>query len=194
MSVLVLARSVLILALALSAAAGCGKRGDKSQATGTTSSPTGPAALRQPRLASAEGHDAIPREAQQYFDQGLVLIYSVQPRRGDPLVQGGGRARSDLRHGVLGDRLANGPHINNAAMDEAALPRRMGGLEAGAGARGGRQAPIERELIQALAARYADPAPEDRKPLDEAYAERDAHGVEGSPRGRRPGRALRRSR
>jgi tetratricopeptide (TPR) repeat protein len=29
---------------------------------------------------------------------------------------------------------------------------------------------IERELIQALAARYADPAPEDRQPLDEAYA------------------------
>ena len=41
---------------------------------------------------------------------------------------------------------------------------------------------VERALIAALAKRYADPQPEDRKPLDEAYRGRDAQGLAGITR------------
>jgi hypothetical protein len=33
------------------------------------------------------------------------------------------------------------------------------------------KAPVERALIEALGHRYANPQPEDRKPLDQAYAD-----------------------
>jgi tetratricopeptide (TPR) repeat protein len=69
-----------------------------------------------------------------------------------------------------GIAVANGPHINNPAVDEAHAKAAWNALsrarELAAKATG-----VEAELIEALARRYAQPQPKDRKPLDEAYAE-----------------------
>ena len=57
------------------------------------------------------------------------------------------------RHAVLGDRIRQRPHINNAAMDSR-TPRRVAALTA-AQARAGSASEVERGLIEALSHRYA---------------------------------------
>src|SRR5688572_21636047 len=167
MRVLVLARTVLIVTLALSAA-GCGKRGDKTQTTGSTSSPTG-----QPLFGNLGSHHrrvtTNSADAQKYFDQGLVLTYSFNRDEAIRSFKAAAQLDSTMAMAYWGISLANGPHINNAAMDEEHSRAAWQALKQAQAHAAGASA-IERELIQALAARYADPAPEDRKPLDEAYA------------------------
>src|SRR5207249_3531014 len=68
-----------------------------------------------------------------------------------------------------GIALANGPHINNPAVDEAHATAAWKALTR-ARDLAARATPIEQELITALTTRYAQPQPADRKPLDEAYA------------------------
>jgi hypothetical protein len=75
--------------------------------------------------------------------------------------------------------LVLGPNINlpmdpATAKDATALARRAQALAKHA-------TPADRALIDALAVRYADPAPEDRKPLDTAYAEAMAKVVRDFP-------------
>src|SRR5690348_10775057 len=68
-----------------------------------------------------------------------------------------------------GVAIANGPHINNAAMtperSKAAWTALSKARELTKDA-----SQSERDLIAAVTKRYADPAPEDRDALDEAYA------------------------
>jgi tetratricopeptide (TPR) repeat protein len=68
-----------------------------------------------------------------------------------------------------GIALASGPHINNPALPperaQAAWDALGRALAASASA-----SPVEKALIVALSARYASPPPEDRKPLEIAYA------------------------
>jgi len=107
-------------------------------------------------------------EAQRWFDQGLMLTYGFNHDAAE---------RSFLRALELdpecamcwwGASLVLGPHVN-AAMDPARNPAAWERLQAartlaiGVSAR-------ERAYIEALSARYADHPPEDRGPLDAAYA------------------------
>jgi tetratricopeptide (TPR) repeat protein len=76
-----------------------------------------------------------------------------------------------------GIALSNGPHINNPAMDEARSRAAWDALQR-ARALASACSPVERALIEALGARYADPArgplpldPVARAPLDRAYAD-----------------------
>jgi tetratricopeptide (TPR) repeat protein len=76
-----------------------------------------------------------------------------------------------------GIALCNGPHINNAAMDEAHSKAAWEALQKALALRD-KASPPERDLIEALKSRYVDPAagklpltPEERKPLDKAYAD-----------------------
>src|SRR5206468_7855326 len=68
-----------------------------------------------------------------------------------------------------GVAIANGPHINNAIVPperaKAAWTALTKARETSA-----KGSATEQALIAALAKRYADPQPDDRKPLDEAYA------------------------
>ena len=167
MSVLVLARSVLILMLALSAAAGCGKRGDKTPA-GSTPSPTG-----QPLFGNLGAHQrkvtTQSPEAQKYFDEALTLVYSFNHDEAIRSFKAAAELDSTCAMAYWGISLANGPHINNPAMDEEHSRAAWQALKQ-AEARVAGASATEHELIQALATRYADPIPEDRKLLDEAYA------------------------
>ena len=146
-------------------------------------------------VAPAAGSDALPLfetfgdlhhdigtrvpAAQRYFDQGLRMTYGFNH-------EAAGRAfaeaeRLDPRCAMCawGQALVLGPNINLAmdpaqAKDATALAARAVALAANA-------RPVDQALIRALQARYADPAPEDRRPLDRAYAEAMARVVAQFP-------------
>ncbi|GMU22805.1 MAG: hypothetical protein AMXMBFR13_28890 [Phycisphaerae bacterium] len=108
-------------------------------------------------------------KAQQYFDQGLVWAYAFNHDEAIRMFQQAARLDPDCAMAYWGVALANGPHINNPVMppdrSTAAWKALQQAIERRANA-----SPTERALIDALAARYANPAPKDRRPLDEAYA------------------------
>jgi len=69
-----------------------------------------------------------------------------------------------------GIALAHGPHINNPVLPD---DRRRLAWKALSRARelAAKATPVERDLIEALGRRYADPPPQDRAALDRAYAD-----------------------
>ncbi len=111
---------------------------------------------------------AVPA-AQRYFDQGLRMAYGFNHEAAGRAFAEAARLDPACAICAWGQALVLGPNINlpmdpAAAKDAAALARRAMELSANA-------TPADRALIEALQARYADPAPEDRAPLDQAYAD-----------------------
>jgi tetratricopeptide (TPR) repeat protein len=109
------------------------------------------------------------RDAAKYFDQGLVFAMSFNHDEAIRSFSEAARLDSNCAMAWWGVALANGPHINNPVMSPdqsrdawAAIGKAKAHLE-GATA-------VERALVDALARRYADPPPDDRRPLEEAYA------------------------
>lgn len=107
-------------------------------------------------------------EAQKYFDQGLAFLYGFN--HDEAIRAFAEAARLDPRCAMAwwGISVANGPHINNPLMPEARSKSAWDALRKAQMAQGA--SPVEKELIDALSKRYAETPPEDRKPLDEAYA------------------------
>jgi tetratricopeptide (TPR) repeat protein len=109
-------------------------------------------------------------EAQRYFDQGLAFLYAFNH---DEAIRSFRRA-AELDPGCAmtwwGVSYANGPHINNPVVPEERAKAAWEALGRAKAALGG-ASPTERALVEALAARYADPQPEDRAPLERAYAD-----------------------
>lgn len=108
-------------------------------------------------------------EAQRLFDQGLAQYWSFDPE---------GALRSFTRAGELdagcamlqwAQALAVGPQGSGATMD-AKRARAAHEALANALSLAPAAAPLERELVAALDARYDWPPPADRQPLDDAYA------------------------
>lgn len=119
-------------------------------------------------------------EAQRYFDQGLNFLYAFNH---DEAIRSFHKA-ADLDPSCAmawwGVAAANGPHINYPMVPP---DRAKAAWEALIKARKASEAsPVERALIDALSARYADPQPEDRSPLDRAYADAMRKVREGFPR------------
>lgn len=111
----------------------------------------------------------VSRDAQRWFDQGLVLAMSFNHDEAIRSFTEAARLDSGCAMAWWGIALANGPHINNPAMSEQQSRDAWTALGRAMALRGG-AAPAERALIEALATRYADPPPADRRALDEAYA------------------------
>lgn len=108
--------------------------------------------------------------AQRYFDQGFVLTYGFNHEGAVDAF--GEAARLDPRCAMCfwGMAYALGPNINAPMGPEAASRAFTAVTEARARLEGA--SPLEREYVEALAARYApDPQPADRSALDRAYAE-----------------------
>jgi tetratricopeptide (TPR) repeat protein len=108
--------------------------------------------------------------AQRYFDQGLNLSYAFNH---DEAVRSFAEAaRKDPSCAVCywGVAYASGPHINNPTMDPA---RSKTAWEAVQKAKGllAKASPVERDLIEAVAARYSSDPAADRVPLEKAYAD-----------------------
>jgi len=108
-------------------------------------------------------------QAQRYFDQGLSFLYAFNH---DEAIRSFQRATELDPHAAMawwGIAIASGPHINNPAMTAEADKAAWDAL-ARAQNEAAKANATERELITALGARYAWPAPADRTALDAAYA------------------------
>jgi tetratricopeptide (TPR) repeat protein len=108
--------------------------------------------------------------AQRYFNQGLAFLYAFNHDEAIRSFEAAAESDADCAMAYWGIAVANGPHINNPVVDE---PHAQAAWKALTRARelAPKATPVEAELIEALATRYAQPQPKDRKPLDEAYAE-----------------------
>jgi tetratricopeptide (TPR) repeat protein len=107
--------------------------------------------------------------AQRYFNQGLAFLFAFNHDEAIRSFEAAASADADCAMAYWGIALANGPHINNPAVDEKHAQAAWKALTR-AQELAAKASPVERELIEALAKRYAQPQPMDRKPLDEAYA------------------------
>lgn len=108
-------------------------------------------------------------EAQAYFDQALTWTYAFNHDEAIRSYRHAAELDPDFALAWWGVALCNGPHINNPAMTDARSElawRAACSAEAAAL----NASEVERALIEAVATRYAWPAPADRRPLDEAYA------------------------
>jgi len=107
--------------------------------------------------------------AQRYFDQGMRLAYGFNHEAAGRAFAEAARLDPACAMCVWGQALVLGPNINlpmdpTAAKDATALAARAASLA-------GNARPVDQAVIAALQKRYADPAPDDRKPLDRRYAE-----------------------
>ncbi len=108
--------------------------------------------------------------AQRYFDQGLAFLYGFNYTEAAHSFDAAARCDPNCAMAFWGIAIANGDAINDPVADEPLAKTAVEALatahdlEAGA-------SPVERDLIEALSVRYADPPPHDPKPLDRAYAE-----------------------
>lgn len=107
------------------------------------------------------------KDVQRWFDQGLAMTYGFNHDAAE---------RSYLKAAELdpacamcwwGAALVLGPHVN-ATMDPSNNPKAWDRLKRAERAASG-ATEKERAFIKALAARYAENPPEDRRSLDEAY-------------------------
>jgi tetratricopeptide (TPR) repeat protein len=107
--------------------------------------------------------------AQQYFDQGLRLIYAFNHEEAEASFEEAARLDPEAAMAFWGMALALGPNIN-APMDPGQAQRAYE-LTRRAAALAGRASSSEQAYINALAARYAPGPDQVRRSLDEAYAE-----------------------
>lgn len=110
-------------------------------------------------------------EAQRYFNQGLAFLHGFNHGAAIRSFQEAAKLDPQCAMAHWGISYAHGPHINyplvpppaaEIAWKELTLARECAAKNA---------TPVERALIEALGARYANPQPEDRSPLDRAYAD-----------------------
>jgi tetratricopeptide (TPR) repeat protein len=106
--------------------------------------------------------------AQRYFDQGLCFLFAFNHDEAIRSFRQAAELDPKCAMAWWGVAVAHGPHINNATVSKE---REKAAWEALSKARDTTSAnEVERALIAAVAKRHAVPPPENRKPLDEAYA------------------------
>jgi tetratricopeptide (TPR) repeat protein len=108
-------------------------------------------------------------QAQKYFNQGLGFYHGFNHGAAIRAFQEAARLDPKCAMAHWAIALANGPHINFPLVPPAAAELAWKELQL-AQQHAEKASPVERALIDALGKRYANPQPEDRKPLDEAYA------------------------
>ena len=132
-----------------------------------------PAAASAPQLQRLGNHSmkvsTSSSEAQRCFDRGLTLAYAFAHYAAEQEFRRALQADPDCAMAWWGVALVNGPHINFPVVTPKQAATAWEAL-GHARTRAARATPLEQSLISALAQRYADPPPENRRPLDEAYA------------------------
>ncbi|MBL8859251.1 MAG: hypothetical protein JNL28_12140 [Planctomycetes bacterium] len=109
-------------------------------------------------------------QAQAFFDQGLVLAYAFNHDEAIRSFKAATELDPNCAMAWWGIALAHGPHINFNAMTPEASAAAWDALQ-NARLHAPRSSPVEQALIAALSERYASPPPDDRAPLDAAYAD-----------------------
>ncbi len=109
------------------------------------------------------------KEAQRYFDQGLILGYSFNHEEAVRSFREAARLDPECAMAYWGEALAYGMNIN-APMAEEAAPKAYEAVQLAL-----KHAPKatakEQAYVQALSKRYTAQAEKDRTPLDKAYAD-----------------------
>ena len=107
--------------------------------------------------------------AQRYFNQGLAFLHGFNHGAAIRSFQEAARLDPKCAMAHWGIALACGPHINLTAVPPPAAELAWKELQL-AQQNAEHASPVERNLIEALSHRYAD-KPQDRAPLDQAYAD-----------------------
>jgi len=175
-------RHPVLLAAAITLASACTGSHDDPEALMQAASP--PEAALGVNLLEGLGdhHFAVTSDhpdVQRWFDQGLMLAYGFNHDAAE---------RSFLRATELdpgcamcwwGAALVLGPHVN-AAMDPENNARAWSRLQKARSLASG-ASDRERAFIESLSARYAEDPPQDRRPLDQAYADATRTLMQGRP-------------
>jgi tetratricopeptide (TPR) repeat protein len=109
------------------------------------------------------------RKAQAYFDQGIRLAFAFNHAEAARAFRAAQQADPGCAMCYWGEALVLGPNINAPMFPQALAPayaaasKAVSLLDA--------VTPHEQAVIRAVAKRYAAAPPEDRKPLDQAYAD-----------------------
>lgn len=109
-------------------------------------------------------------DAQRWFNQGMQLTYGFNHDEAVRSFQQAAYEDPDAPMPWWGIAYCQGININDPAMTEERSRLAFDAIEE-AGKRVGEASEVEKALIEALAQRYQWPAPEDRFPLDQAYAD-----------------------
>ncbi len=132
-----------------------------------------PAKTTRPRFSGLGQHTrqvtTDSAEAQAYFNQGLAFLFAFNHDEARRSFTQAAQVDPNCAMAWWGIAVASGPHINNPVVPP---PRAKSAWDAllKAQASAAKASDPERQLIDALSHRYADPQPDVRQPLDEAYA------------------------
>ena len=108
-------------------------------------------------------------EAQQWFDQGIQLLYGFNHDEAIRSFEKAAEIDPSCAMAWWGSAYARGLHINNRKMGKEQSELAYEAAQKAVAALDNESA-VEKGLVRAVAQRYALPVPEDRKPLDEKYA------------------------
>jgi tetratricopeptide (TPR) repeat protein len=162
--------ALAVLALVLATA--CDGARDSADTAGTPAASPPEMALGVNLLEGLGDHhfpvtSAHP-EVQRWFDQGLMLTYGFNHDAAERSFVRATELDPECAMCWWGAALVVGPHVN-AGMDPANNDRAWQRLQQ-AQALAPKASEREQAFIAALSARYAETPPEDRRPLDDAYA------------------------
>src|SRR3954465_8556642 len=104
-------------------------------------------------------------KAQSYFNQGLAFIHGFKQAPAIRSFQEAANADPDCAMAHWGIALAAGPHINYPLVPPPMAELAWKELTL-AQQHADKASPVEKDLIDALGKRYANPQPEDRTALD----------------------------
>jgi tetratricopeptide (TPR) repeat protein len=107
--------------------------------------------------------------AQKYFNQGLAFLFAFNHDEAIRSFKHAATLDPDCAMAHWGVAIASGPHYNKPDLPADRAKQAWASLQL-ARAKAKAASPADQALIEALAARYANPDPADRKPLDEAFA------------------------
>lgn len=107
--------------------------------------------------------------AQHYFDQGMLFYYGFNHEEAIRSFNQAAIFDPECAMAFWGAAISSGPNYNNPAMDEATSKAAYEAVQRAA-TLASKASALERDLIDALARRYAWPPLSDRKELDLAYA------------------------
>lgn len=113
---------------------------------------------------------AANADAAEWFRRGLLQAYGFNHEEAVRCFEHALAADPDMAMAYWGIAYALGPNYNNPVMEPDASQRAYESVQA-ALARAGNASEVERALIDAVAARYSMPPPEDRSELEAAYAQ-----------------------
>ncbi len=109
-------------------------------------------------------------KAQRYFDQGMRFLYGFNHSAAVRSFNEAAKLDPECAMAHWAIALAHGPHINFPLVPPPAAEIAWKELTL-AKEHAAKATEVERDLIEALGHRYANPQPEDRTPLDRAYAD-----------------------